>query len=102
MSSDIQDLVARLERATKTVKTTVKAPPRWLSSRLWITAGGCAALLWMMQGQVAAILWQITILVTVFLVCRTATDIVTTIVNGKVKEQVTIGLAKEGLLKSDE
>lgn len=99
--SDLADLVARLEKATKAVKSTAKTPPRWLSSRLWITAGAVAALLWLMQGQVGSILWQITLLVCVFNICRTATDIVNTIVNGRVKEQVTIGLAKEGLLKSD-
>lgn len=99
--SDIADLVARLEKATKSVKTTMKGAPRWTSSRLWVTAGAVAALLWLMQGQVSAILWQITILVTVFNVCRTATDIATIKYEAKVKEQVTIGLAKEGLLKSD-
>jgi hypothetical protein len=76
-------------------------PKKWTSRKLWVMVAMVAGLIWLFKANLALILWQLTIIVGLWLVCTTVTDIFADNNRTKIKEKLIEDLSKDGLTKEE-
>jgi hypothetical protein len=79
-----------------------KATPRFGSSRLLVTLGIILGLVWFFHGQIGNVLGMIETLAIAFLVCRTASDVATIVMDGLIRKEIAKQLSQDGQLSEED
>jgi hypothetical protein len=91
-----KDLLDQMKAATSGGSSKI------LSTKLLVTVGAALGMIWLAKANFALILWQLTLLLTTWLLCRTAHDIVLEVVKGKLKSHVLMAAMKDGQISDAE
>jgi hypothetical protein len=92
--------IDKIESYIKNIKS-FKPKTSWTSSKLWIMLTIVGALIWLFQANFQAILWPVTVIVGVWLICRTIQDIFSDKFKSQKDLELIKYLSKDGLTEKE-